>query len=92
MKPCNSESTTSGEGFLLEDYNKLGESRLTEIVACGGFTGFSLLLPILYLFRARPGVIKPLLRLSAAIDESLGDRRYWQKFTLHRWMLLRRLD
>jgi len=90
IKSCDAKSSTSGTGFILKEYNRLGKSTLTEIVDCGGFTGFSLLLPILHLFRAQLKVMKHLLKLSTAIDESLGHWRCWQRFALHRWMLLKR--
>ncbi|MDD5711615.1 MAG: class I SAM-dependent methyltransferase [Smithellaceae bacterium] len=80
--------TTSGYEFSLNQYDALGMGNDdTDIVASGGFPGFSLLLPLLYLLRARPTLLKPALRLAVAFDLRFSRLR---RFTIHRWMILKK--
>lgn len=82
-----SRKLTSGAGIGLQKYDRLGTTSRTQIVDAGGFVIFSLFLPLLYLLQKRVGLVKWLLNFTAILDQKLG----WRRFTLHRWMLLKRL-
>jgi SAM-dependent methyltransferase len=78
---------TGGTGFTLKDYERLGQTRQSEILDAGGFAAFSIMLPLFYLIRNHGGMLRYALGVSAAWDQRLYR---WRKLTLHRWMLLRR--
>ena len=82
-----SSSTTGGKGFDWLDYRYLGSMNPMSIRASGGFPGFSILLPLLYLLQTWPSALRLLLRLGKWLDR-LPYRS--GRFSLHRWMLLQK--
>ena len=81
-------STTSGSGISLKTYDQLGNNPPAQIKACGGWFGFSFLLPLLYVTRRQYRLTKYLLQVANVLDKALAS---WRRFSLHRWMLVQRL-
>jgi SAM-dependent methyltransferase len=84
-----SETSTSGKGFKKNAYLQLGRTDMTRVVAAGGCPVFSYLLPVLYVTAKNRGVAQKFLRVIRMLDNRAGS---YHKFTLHRWMLLQRID
>ncbi len=87
LRPGSVRSTTGGAGFSAAEYRRIGETGGIAIAGYGGIPTFTLSLPLLLALNCTPRLQRALLRLLEPLDTRL--RRFW-KFSLQRWMLLRR--
>jgi hypothetical protein len=62
---------------------------MTRVVASGGCPVFSAFLPLLYVAAKNQGVAQKLLQIIKMLDGKVEKRH---KFTLHRWMLVERIE
>ncbi|KAA3659118.1 MAG: class I SAM-dependent methyltransferase [Chloroflexi bacterium] len=82
-----SGSSTSGTSFYKKEYLDLADTEGVEVVAAGGLPLFTLLLPLMHGLGGMETAVKTILKSIVKADRKLEKVH---KFTLHRWMLLRR--
>jgi len=87
FRPSSRRGSTGGRGFRLNQYLGLGTTAGFVILNHGGMPLFSLAVPLLYPASRCPRVISRLLSAIGRIDERLC--RY-SRFSIHRWMLVKR--
>lgn len=83
-----SRASTSGKGFSQKSYKQFGQTSTTRVVASGGCPMFSLFIPLLYGVAENQGIVRKLLQTTKMLD-SKAEKHH--KFTLHRWMLVKRI-
>lgn len=80
-------SPTGGYSFSKNDYANLGHTHKTIIIQQGAIPGFTFLLPILFACHS----IKPLYNFFEKIAYYLDAHTNHKTYTLHRWMLVKRI-
>lgn len=76
---------TGGEGFMLDEYRRLGTVASCPTVAMGGLPWFTVSLPLLYLLRRSDGALRAVLRRLQPQDFA---NRSFLRYSLQRWVLL----
>lgn len=88
LKPSTKSTPTGGNWFSVTEYDGLGRIGGTMVVGSGGIPVFSLFVPLLMLLPKRGSLANWALRAIARMDSYFSR---WQRLSIHRWMLLRRL-
>ncbi len=83
----SSSSPTGGRGLCLGEYERLAQGAGVSVVSVGGYPGFSVLLPLLFVMRRRSRPLGLLLGLAGRIDRRIQNGG---RLSFHRWMLVRR--
>lgn len=84
----HSQASTSGKGFTQKDYMQFGQTGRTKVIASGGYPIFSTFIPFLYGISSKnQHIVHKLLHIIKKLDKRAEKHH---KFTLHRWMLVKR--
>jgi len=87
LRPASRRNTTGGDGFTEAEYLDLSRFGAARLVESGGMPFLSAALPVLFLIGDGIRRLRPLLRLIDAAD------RRWSRhsrYSVHRWIILRR--
>lgn len=84
----NEQPNTSGKGFAKNEYLRLGQTNISQVIDSGGFPAFSFFLPILYGLARYEKITRKILGFTKLLDRKMGGYR---KYSLHRWLLLKRI-
>ncbi|MFO1423622.1 MAG: class I SAM-dependent methyltransferase [Candidatus Competibacteraceae bacterium] len=89
LRPQSTHETTGGLGFYSYEYKKLIVDSGGEIIAYGGMPTFTLMLPVLIALEKVPLLQRSLLSFIKLWDNLFGH--FW-KFSLHRWIFVRKIN
>lgn len=87
LRPSAARETTGGSGFTRTELNDFARAVDCDRLSAGGMPAFTLALPVLVMLDRWPKLQRPLLAMLGRCDQWLAK---FDRFSLHRWLLLRR--